>query len=237
MKKIFSAILLLLITKSFSQNKNFIDQSYIETSAKIDTLVIPDKIYLTILISEKDTKGKISVDELETKMIEKLNSNGIDIKKQLVLIDLSSNFKKYFLKRQDIQKAKLYSLTVYNAKTAGSVIQSLEEENISNITLEKTEYSKTEKLKLELKSLAVKKAHANALSMAKPLNQKVGNAIFISDLDTNTINSLAGRVSGIQIRGASSIKESKYEYTSEDIEFEKIRISAEVGVKFKLENP
>ncbi|MFT7250898.1 MAG: lysozyme, partial [Flavobacterium sp.] len=46
---------------SFAQTKNFIDLPYIETSAKVDTLVVPDKIYLNIMITEKDTKGKISV--------------------------------------------------------------------------------------------------------------------------------------------------------------------------------
>lgn len=169
-------------------------------------------------------------------MIQKLNAIGIDIKKQLVLTDLSSNFKKYFLKQQDIQKVKLYNLLVYDAKTAGLVIQKLEEENISNITLEKTEYSKVEKLKLELKSLAVKKAIKSAEFMVKPLNQKIGNAIFITDLDANISNILSGRVAGVQIRGISSLKESKYDYSPEDIEFEKIKISSEVGVKFKLEN-
>jgi lysozyme len=61
MKKIIVISLILLSAKSFAQTKNFIDLPYIETSAKVDTLVVPDKIYLNIMITEKDTKGKISV--------------------------------------------------------------------------------------------------------------------------------------------------------------------------------
>ena len=38
---------------------------YIETIGKVDSLVVPDKIYLNIIISEKDTKGKIPVEEQE----------------------------------------------------------------------------------------------------------------------------------------------------------------------------
>jgi len=66
-------LFLLAVNKTFAQ-KNYIDQPFVETSAKVDTLVIPDRIYLTIIISEKDTKGKTSVEELESKMVNKLNS-------------------------------------------------------------------------------------------------------------------------------------------------------------------
>lgn len=233
MKKIFLTILVLTFAKTFSQTKNFIDQPYIETSAKVDTLVIPDRIYLNISITEKDTKGKISVEEFETKMNEKLKSLGIITEKQLTLNDLSSNYKKYFLKQQDILKNKNYSLLVYNAKIAGKVIIALEDIEISNVILEKTEYSKAEEMIMTLKSEAILKAKNQAIAMTKPLNQKVGNAIYISDF-SNIVNMLSGRVAGIQIRGARSLEE-KDKYEPINIEFEKIKIETEVKATFKLE--
>lgn len=233
MKKIFFPFLILFCVKSLSQTKNFIDLPYIETSAKVDTLVIPDKIYLNISITEKDTKGKISVEELETKMNEKLKSLGIATEKQLTLNDLSSNYKKYFLKQQDILKNKNYTLLVYNAKIAGKVIVALEEIEISNVILERTEYAKAEEIILTLKSEAILKAKNQAIAMTKPLNQKVGNAIYISDF-SNVVNMLSGRVFGIQIRGARSLEE-KDKYEPINIEFEKIKIETEVKATFKLE--
>ena len=233
MKRIFLTFLILVCAKSLSQTKNFIDLPYIETSAKVDTLVIPDRIYLNISITEKDTKGKISVEELETKMNEKLKSLGIVTEKQLTLNDLSSNYKKYFLKQQDILKNKNYTLLVYNAKIAGKVIIALEEIEISNVNLEKTEYSKAEEMILTLKSEAILKAKNQAISMTKPLNQKVGSAIYISDF-SNIVNMLSGRVAGIQIRGARSLEE-KDKYEPINIEFEKIKIETEVKATFKLE--
>jgi uncharacterized protein YggE len=233
MKKIFLTFLILICAKSLSQTKNFIDLPYIETSAKVDTLVIPDRIYLNISITEKDTKGKISAEELETKMNEKLKSLGIATEKQLTLNDLSSNYKKHFLKQQDILKNKNYTLLVFNAKVAGKVIIALEEIEISNVILEKTEYSKAEEMILTLKSEAIIKAKNQAIAMTKPLNQKVGNAIYISDF-SNIVNMLSGRVSGIQIRGARSLEE-KDKYEPVNIEFEKIKIETEVKATFKLE--
>lgn len=232
--KILILSLVFVSTLSYSQTKNFIDLPYIETSAKVDTLVVPDRIYLTIILTEKDTKGKISLESLEQKMSDKLTLIGIDLSKQLVTFDLSSNFKKYFLKQQDILKAKSYSLLVYDAKTAMKVIVDLESENISNVSLEKTEYSKIEQLKLKLKTKAILKAKENALSMANPLNQKIGNAVFISDFN-DASNMLQGQVAGVQVRGISSLNSKSSAYEPIDIEFQKIKVETEVNVKFKLE--
>jgi len=111
---------------SNGQTKNFIDQPNLETTAKVDTLIKPDIIYLGILVREKDERNKISVEEMKTRMIAKLKSIGIDPEKQLTLSDLASNFKRYFLKQKDIMKDKAYELKVSNTQTAGKVIVGLE---------------------------------------------------------------------------------------------------------------
>ena len=79
------------------------------------------------------------------------------------------------------------------------------------------------------------KAKRNAENMVEPLNQKIGKAIYVSDLETASITSqLQGKVAGIQIRGASSIYGNR---ASEDImiDFEKMEFSAKVNVKFIIE--
>ena len=95
MKKLLILILFSLITNRFAQTKNFIDQPYIESVPKVDTLVTPDKIFINILITELDSKGKISVEELEFHMETRLKALGINTKEKLTLNDLASNFKKY----------------------------------------------------------------------------------------------------------------------------------------------
>jgi uncharacterized protein YggE len=234
MKKFALLALILIGTKSISQTKNFIDLPYIETTVKVDTLVIPDRIYLNISITEKDTKGKTSVEELESRMNNKFKSLGINVETQLTLNDLSSNYKKYFLKQQDILKTKNYTLVLYDAKISGKVLIALEEIEISNVILEKTAYSKEDEMYLILKSKAIEKAKKQAIAMTKPLNQKVGNAIFISDLNNNFIRGLSGSAAGINIRGAKSIS-SNNEFIPADIEFAKIKIETSLNVNFKLE--
>jgi len=229
MKTLFVVIFSLFSLYGFSQDKNFLDVPFLETNAKVDTMVLPDRIYLTILISEKDTKDKISVEEMENKMAKKLKSLGIDLDKQLTLSDLSSNFKTYFLKQQDVMKSKVFSLVVYDALTTGKVIQGLEQIGISNVQLEKTEYSKMEALKLELRSRAVLQAKKQGESMLNPLKQKLGMAIHITDYNTQMY-----RYNG---RSEMQMSMAKAEDSFEpiDVDFEHIRVECELSVKFKIE--
>ena len=224
-------VLFLLITslKNYGQNKNFIDQPYLETTARVDTLVTPDRIYLSILITEADTKGKTSVEKLENKMADKLETLGIDTEKQLMLSDLASNFKKYFLRKVDVQKDKEYSLLVYDAVTAGKVILGLESIGISNVNLTKTEYSKLENLKIILRQLAVKEAKKQAEAMVLPLDQQLGSALFISDLNTGILNRYQGRVAEVKV-----FKDGDMDQPVE-IEFEKIEVESTVNVKFSIQ--
>ena len=126
-----------------------------------------------------------------------LNSLKIDTEKDLTLLDISSDFKKYFLSDNKVLKTKMYSLIVRDARTAGKVLAELEKVGISNVFLEKTEFSDSENLILKLKSLAVLKAKKKAESMVAPLNQKIGMPIFISDLNSIS-DQLQGKAAGIQ---------------------------------------
>ncbi len=222
-----------------AQSKNFIDKSYLETTATTDTLLTPDRISLSITLTERDTKGKISVEELEKRMESTLKGIGIDISRQLSLTDIASNFKKYILRSTEIWKRKEYLLIVYDAETVGKVITSLESIDISNVTLKKTEFSKIEEIKIALRQKAIAKAKLQAETMLLPLNQQLGKAIFISDNSHNNYNNnvssaLSGRVGGIQVRSYSS-STSTLESNSIEIEFEKLKIESTVTVCFALE--
>ena len=150
-----------------------------------------------------------------------------------MLLDLGSNFKKYFLKQKDIMKDKAYELKVYNAQTAGKVIVGLEEIGISNVDLDKTEYSKMEELKLELKSKAVLKAKKQADFLIKPLNQKVTRAIHISDKFYENYNNFVGGLQEVVVMGYSNRGEQEYEPPA--IEFKPIKVESEVTIKFEIE--
>lgn len=233
MNRSLLTIILSTITSLTFAQKNFIEQPFVETSAKADTLVVPDKIYISINLNETDSKNKKSVEEQETQLEVTLKKLNIDTEKDLSLLDFSSSFKNFFLKGQNVIKSKMYSLLVGNAVTAGKVLVELESIGISNVTIERSEYSKAEDLLLDLKSKAVEKSKLTAERLAKPLNQKIGKALYISDINTIS-NALQGQTPGVRISGMSSIYGSRAAdpiYT----EFKKVKFEVQVNVKYILE--
>lgn len=228
--KIFILLISVVSLTSFGQSKNFLDQPYLETKAQVDTLVTPDKITIKITIDEEDTKKKKTAEEQEQDMKRALESLDIDVSKNLTLVDLSSDFKRYFLRGQKVLKAKTYNLIVHDAKTAGQVLVKLDQAEISNVNITKTEFTDRENLILQLKAKAVLKTKRNAEAMLEPLGQKVGSLLYVSDLQMRQ-NHLSGKVAGVQLRGMTSAAPAPEML---DIEFKKIKFTAEIFAKFSI---
>lgn len=231
MKLIFSiSLLILTFSNLHSQQKNFIDQPYIEVKGSSDTLVTPDRIHINILISEEDTKGKSSVEELEQKMISEFKKLNIDIEEQLFVTDASSDFKSYFLSGQKVMKSKQYKLLVYEASTLGNVLRSMQEIGLANIQLDKTEHSKIEDFKTLMKAKAVVKAKENASEMVNAIGHELGRAIYISETNAYAY-SIQGKAERFQMSTTSSINQ---EETENNLSFDQIEIKSEVLVRFIL---
>ncbi len=228
--KIFLLPFIVFTLNSVAQTKNFIDKAYLETSVTVDTLITPDRVYMSIFISEKDVKTPIS--ELETKMVNTFKGIGIDTDKQLKIDDMFSSYKRYFFKSKQIKKFKSYSLLVYDAKTAWNVMYELQKIGISMVSISKLEYSKKEELQLHLNQKAVKKAVLNANSMLSPLNQKLGKAIYISDIFKDYSKEFLD--GPLTIRGSVSGISKSNKYTP-DFDFKKIKFLSKVSVKFEIQ--
>lgn len=230
-KTIFFIATVLFGTGIFAQSKNFLDTPYLETQAQVDTLVTPDKIYLNIFIQEKDTKGRVSVEEQENQMAKRFKAMGVDLEEQLVIKDASSNFQKYFLRQKEVLKSKQYSLLVYSGKQLGDVMMVLEQLDIANTSIEKTEYSKMDELELELKTRAVKKAVQKAEALTKPLGQKVGAAIHI--VDNSQYYPRYNQAPMMEMKAVSADMGNAQPL---NLDFEKIKVETTVNVKFALSN-
>ena len=216
-----------------TQTKNFLDQPYLEVAGNADTLVTPNEIYIKISITEKDTRDRISVEELELKMYNALKNLGIDVDKNLTTSDMGSNFKFYFLKSKDVMKSKQYILRVSDAVTASKAFIELENLGISNTSIDRVDHSDLESIKNRMRSKAVENAKARAVALTKPLNQTIGPAIHITDNEVyNTSNQLRGRLEEVVVVRYGVRKQSGVDLPK--IEFEKIKVATNINVKFML---
>lgn len=123
-------------------------------------------------------------------------------------------------------------LKVSDAVTASKVFMQLESLDISNTSINHVDYSEMENLKNFMRSKAVENANARALALTKPLNQTVGAAINIVDDSQNTFGGVPGSAARVNIR-ARGISTEQY-IMGEKIDFEKIKVTTNVNVKFVL---
>lgn len=234
MKKITYLLLFAIISNTaFAQSRNFIDKPYLETTVKVDTLVVPDQILMSIYINEGEDRNKISLEKQEKKIAVVLEGLGIDLKKQLKLQDLSSDFKNYFLKRKNVLKSKVYRLEVFDAVTAGQVLIALEAKGISNVQLIKTAYSKIKQLQIQIKSKAILKAKKVEEALTTPLNQTLGKAIYIRDEYYNSQVYRDNRMAITAEKVEEDSADKKFQKPI-DIEFSKIKLQTVVSVKFAI---
>lgn len=211
--------------------KNFIDQNYVEVTGTVEKEIVPDEIYLRIVISEKD-KGKKTVEQQEKEMVRILENLGIDVRKDLSIADVSSNFKSYFLKRTAIQTSKNYQLLLHGTQKLGNLLVALEGAGISNISVDRVDHSRLEELRRECKVEAVKMAKEKAQAYAEALGQQIGRALYINEYNTG----YTGRsvmYSNMKVRGLAGVMEEADEAMPE-IDFEKIPLKASILVRFEL---
>ena len=86
MKKLFFALFILAAAISLpaqAQEKNFIDQNYVEVTGSSIIKATPDIVYLNITINEKQGTGKQGLEKAEKEMVSTLKSLGIDIEKEV----------------------------------------------------------------------------------------------------------------------------------------------------------
>ena len=236
MRKTTSLIIVIvafLFTGSAQNQKNYIDQPYLDVTGYADSLVTPNEIYIRIIISEKDSRDRVSVEEYEEKLVDSLKALGINTEKDLVTDDLGSNYRFYLLKKKDVIKTKQYLLKVSTAALASRVFMLLEDLDLSNASVSHVNHSELDAIKGITRIKAVENAKAKAVALTKPLNQTVGAAIYLTDNETaaSVGPMVQGRQVGVVIQGYGKTKGFR---EMPKIEFEKMRVSTTVSAKFVL---
>ena len=235
MKSVFIFMLAIISLTAFSQpgNKNFIDKNYIEVTGKAEMEIVPDEIYLKILLNEKELKGSQTIKEMEQKMIRKLEATGVDVSKALSVKDMMSNFRQYWILGADINAQKEYQLVVTDAKTVGRVFQTLHSLGISNISIERVDHSQLEKFKTEVKIDAIKAAKEKAAFMTQAIGQSAGRALYIQELNSHLYGAYRneeGMMANMVVK-ARGVNES----AAPEIEFKKIKLEYSILVRFELQ--
>lgn len=64
--------------------------SYIQVNGRAEEEIAPDEFYLSIVIDERESKGRQTLEQQRRDMIAALKRAGVDVEKQLKVADMSS---------------------------------------------------------------------------------------------------------------------------------------------------
>ena len=235
MKKIIatvSALLAISFAASFSvvaQESRYME-SYVEVNGSAEQEVAPDTFYLRVDIAEQDSKGRKSLEQQQDEMLKTLKNLGVDPDKQVVRLSLSST---YFNRRSNMASAA-YQIKLVSPAQLAKVWSKLDELGLSGVKFQKAESSDIDKVKDEVRRLAVLNAREQASSMADALGQTVGKCFYIYGGYSDASNVYARPLfaKAMMADGLGQVEENS---AGESLEFDKIKVSAKVTARFVLE--
>ncbi len=223
---LFAAVLMALGVQAQSEQAF---PSFVEVSSSAYREVAPNLVYLSITINERESKGRITVEEQERDMVAALKKLGIDTKTDLRVSDLSSSQ----LKRSQAVKTKSYQLKMTDVALVCSVYIALNEIGITTINIENVTNTNRDSIEDELRVEAMRNARANAKLMAEAIDQTIGKAFYIHTYDVS-VSTVRNEMDGVVVTAFGATKRAD---APEPVitELRKIRISVQVRAKFVLE--
>lgn len=238
-KQLFTLAFLLTTFLTFGQTnpKKTEEQPYIEVTGTAEKEVVPDEIYIGIVILEKYVnKVKITIEEQEEKLKSAVKSIGIDLT-NLYLSDANADYVKVRWQKKDVLTKKDYTLKVSNATIVGQVFLELEKLEITDAFISKVSHSKMDSLRKDVKIMAIKAAKDKADYLLAAIGEQTGKPLIIKE---NEIVPLSN-ISGVNIRGGRFDGQLYYvdgmkvrDNEDDEIQFQKIKLQTSIYVTFLI---
>ncbi len=225
---------MLVAIRTFGQTRMDCEEKpYIEVNGSAEQEVIPDEIYISIIIREKYVnKEKVTIESQEEKLKTYLKEIGVDIK-NLYLSDANADYVKVKWRTKDVLTKKDYTLKVSDATTVGKVFQKLDKLEITDASIERVDHSKLDSIKKEVKIKAIKAAKNKADYLLAAIGEQTGKPLIVQERDN-----------GMPLHFAANVRNDEEAYSwdsagtrkdkKEEIEFSKIKIEASIYVKFAI---
>lgn len=229
MKKLIAMAVVALMALPAAAQMQEAYPSYIQVTGWAEKELTPDEFYLQIVINERDSKGRISVENQQRDMVAALRKLGVDVEKQLKMANLSSEF---FKKNTSVAMAK-YQLQLGSSGEVAKVWQTLDGLGISNVSILKVTHSQLDKYKQEVRLEAMRNAQESAREMAGAIGQTIGKCFYIYDSNSNVLPVMYDNA--VLMRSAKAAADAESAAGEDPLEFKTIKLEYGVQAKFVLE--
>ena len=237
MKNISIILLLIISITGFSQNKDSDCLNYIEVTGSSEMSIIPNEIFLSIKLKEKEGKNEKSISELEVILKNILKKLEIP-PENLSISDASSKYTDYWLNfKDDILISKNYILKLTDIEKFNQLYKELKNNNISNVYISKTNHSDIQKYRKEVKINALKAAKEKADYLLTSVDQELGKLIYVKEISDNEV--LTKRFYGSNtISYSNSYSNNATAISLDDLKttsnFKKIKLRYEIITRFEI---
>jgi uncharacterized protein YggE len=232
MKRPIVIFLLLVITAvSVNAQTATVKEKLIEVSGSAEMEVLPDEIYLSILLREyMNDKSKVRLDEIDKHFMKVLNELKID-KKDLAIESAAGfyNWDYHKQKGTDFLASKTYLLKLTDLNGYNRLMERLDNKGIHHIYLQRTSHSKIEEYRQKVKIDALKAAKEKAKLMLESIGEQMGEVMFIKETGNDAYYPMQrAMLSNVAMDG------SMPQELANEFDVQKIKIRYEVMATFRI---
>ncbi len=204
-------------------------------NAKIE--VIPDEIYVQVNLREYDKKGggKVDIETIKNNFLKAcknigLNDTDVMVQSYQGYDGTIYQYRKNKKQDPDLKAGINYWAKVNALKKMDELVNNLDDEATQNFYIAKTDYSKREEMVMKMKADAIKAAKEKAIFLAAAINEKVGNAITMSE--PNEVSDNPPRP--VYAMAMAKVADSDDQEPALDVNFKKMKIEYEANITFAL---
>lgn len=212
---------------------SFSDKPFIEVTGTASKEIIPDKIFLSITLTNKIIdKQEYNIQSQEEKLKKVLVKNNIDLG-LLTLSDATSEILTQKKKDIGFEVKKTFTLQLSTGEQVSKIASALQELNIKETSILKLEHSKIDSLRKDVRIAAIKAAKDKAEYLLQAVGEQVDKPIEIREIPEESYyrdNLTANSTMALNITaGVGAFHDS-----SPAIGFDKIKISFSYFIKYGI---
>lgn len=206
----------------------------IEVTGSAEMEIEPDEVYLSVNLREyMNNKTKVYLADIDKEFKKVLADAKIDLSN--VSVQSANAYYDYQWWRNESHKtdflaAKTYTIKLLNLAKYNELMQKMDNEGIENAWLQRTDHSKIELYREQVKINALKAAKTKAKGMVESIGSQLGEVVFIRELNNDNM------YRPVMYKAMSNMAEdaSMAGGADQTIQMEKIKIRYEVEAHFMI---
>ena len=240
MKQILCTLLAGISLFTATAQEPTIKQKTVNVSGTAEMEVIPDEIYVQVVLKEYNKKNNDKVDIEKIKNDFLLACKGIGLTEKDISVQGFAGYdgnawiiKKNKKKNPDLKASITYSVKLSTTRKMDELVDKLDDEATQSFNISSVSHSKLDEFKKQLKIQAVKAAKEKAIYLSEAIGEQVAGALTINDANDESVTPFPQTrmyASNIMIRGA----ESDMTAPAMDVDFKKIKLRFSVSAVFAL---